>query len=292
VAVKDIRIHHVEAWLAEKQKPYAHPVHGQTVRWSESTCKLAVDILKLAFKWAIGRGYLTVNPFTLAGADNLVNSAIVHQNKKTPIEAAEHKALLKAALRRPQKDLAILMMMLHGTGARPSELVLATDEEWDDQKKAFVIRADDDANEGRFKLRRLKKDRLVYIRDEILPLVELQREKYRGKPLLNQKGRLVTYLFRKERRPDQPMDEGWFGDWMRKTAADLNEKAGKVIVRPRVVPYSYRHGFVTRSLQANCNIHTLANLLGTSVMMIEKHYSHLFKKHEVLREHLNSLPAI
>ena len=30
---------------------------------------------------------------------------------------------------------------------------------------------------------------------------------------------------------------------------------------------------------------------GTSVTMVEKHYSHLFKEHEVLRQHLNPFEA-
>jgi hypothetical protein len=59
--------------------------------------------------------------------------------------------------------------------------------------------------------------------------------------------------------------------------------------------YSFRHAFVTRWLtneKTRPDIKGLAQLLGTSVAMLERHYSHLFRKHDVLREVLNVFDAV
>jgi integrase len=42
-----------------------------------------------------------------------------------------------------------------------------------------------------------------------------------------------------------------------------------------MVAYSYRHTFATRWLLAGGSVKILADLLGTSLKMIERHYGHL-----------------
>jgi integrase len=39
--------------------------------------------------------------------------------------------------------------------------------------------------------------------------------------------------------------------------------------------YSLRHTYATQELQASTDIHTLARQMGTSVLMLERHYSKL-----------------
>ena len=48
--------------------------------------------------------------------------------------------------------------------------------------------------------------------------------------------------------------------------------------------YTLRHSFVTQAIQDGLSILDVARLVGTSVMMIEKHYGHLV--HSVARERL------
>lgn len=48
--------------------------------------------------------------------------------------------------------------------------------------------------------------------------------------------------------------------------------------------YTLRHSFITQAIQDGMNILDVARLVGTSVMMIEKHYGHLV--HSVARERL------
>ncbi len=309
---RDVRAWHIDDWLAKRQQPRPHPVHKQLVRWDEGSVKLGLGTMRTAFKWCVGRGLLTTNPFHQPDAQHLTEGpSINYEGKRLAIEKHEFNALLRLAVTRSSKDWAILLLLLNATGARPSELICARAEEWDRQNKAFVIRADEAANVGRFKLKRLKKNRVVYVRDDLVPFVELLIEKYRDsrgypanyhqivearhnkkpepKPLPD-----ACFLFRKEkgRGAGQPMTIHSVNAHMKSSRKVANERAGREVVREGLTPYSFRHGYVTRWIVAGRNLKMLAQLLGTSVAMIEKHYSHLFTRHDVLRDHLNDFEAV
>lgn len=50
-----------------------------------------------------------------------------------------------------------------------------------------------------------------------------------------------------------------------------------------VVAYSYRHTYITDAMQRGVDIATVAELVGTSVSMIQRHYGHLERKGDHLR---------
>jgi integrase len=293
VIARELRARHIEDWLQKMQQPYPHPVHGHSTRWDEGSIKLALGTMRTAFKWALGRGLLTANPFAAPDAQALQSPSIVYTGKRKAIEEWEHEAFLRLALKRSSKDWAILLMLLYDTGARPSELIEAKAEEWDDERKAFVISCIDPANKGRFKLMRLKKDRVVYVPDDLVPFVRLLIEKYKGRTLANRAGQRVTPLFRKEKgkHAGLPMTIGSVNAHLTSSRKKVNKDAGREVVRNGVQAYAHRHAYVTRWIVAGGDIKVLAELLGTSVLMIERHYSHLFKKHDVLRQHLNEFQA-
>jgi site-specific recombinase XerD len=64
---------------------------------------------------------------------------------------------------------------------------------------------------------------------------------------------------------------------VREAAAEAELPAGTCL-------YTLRHCFVTQAIQDGLSILDVARLVGTSVMMIEKHYGHLV--HGVARERL------
>lgn len=69
-------------------------------------------------------------------------------------------------------------------------------------------------------------------------------------------------------------------DWdelVRRAAADAK-------LPPKTCLYTMRHSFITQAIQDGLSILDVARLVGTSVMMIEKHYGHLV--HTVARERL------
>jgi site-specific recombinase XerD len=54
-------------------------------------------------------------------------------------------------------------------------------------------------------------------------------------------------------------------------------------IDPKIVFYSYRHTYLTNGMERGVNVATLAELTGTSISMIQKHYGHLGTKHEHLK---------
>lgn len=64
---------------------------------------------------------------------------------------------------------------------------------------------------------------------------------------------------------------------MKRLRADLG-------LSPQLVFYGYRHAYITHSLERGVDVATVAELTGTSIAMIQKHYGHLASKHDHLRE--------
>lgn len=54
-------------------------------------------------------------------------------------------------------------------------------------------------------------------------------------------------------------------------------------IDPKIVFYSYRHTFLTNAMERGVDVATLAELTGTSISMIQKHYGHLSTKHDHLK---------
>jgi integrase len=52
---------------------------------------------------------------------------------------------------------------------------------------------------------------------------------------------------------------------------------------PKIVFYSYRHTYLTNAMERGVSSAAVAELTGTSLTMIEKHYGHLASKHDHLR---------
>ena len=59
--------------------------------------------------------------------------------------------------------------------------------------------------------------------------------------------------------------------YLRKNLKRFAKDAG---IDKNVVPYSFRHGYGTRMIQAQVPAFELAKIMGTSLQMIEKHYGH------------------
>jgi integrase len=61
----------------------------------------------------------------------------------------------------------------------------------------------------------------------------------------------------------------------------LKKKLG---LDPELIAYSYRHTYITDSLSRGVDAATVAELVGTSIQMIERHYGHLSKRSGHLQE--------
>jgi integrase len=269
VPAGEIGIDHIESWLnSMSQERLTKSTRGK-VNWNESTMRTGLASLRSAFLYLKNREIISQNPFDRKEFGQLRLTSLSHQ--RIPISESDHEKLLQKALRQSNQDFVLMLQLLWETGARPGEIAELTKEEWNEELKAFVIKASDEANVGRFKLKRLQKDRLVYVPDKLVLEVKKQLEKYPD-PLPDRLGQPKTFLFRSRA-----------GKSFNSNIMNRRFVSGGCPVSP----YGYRHAFVTRWVAQNGNIKVLADLLGTSVLMIEKHYSHLFRQHDVLRNHLN-----
>lgn len=279
VLTRDVRPHHFDEFLTKMKQPRANK-RGLVRSWNAGTCRVAMATFRAAFGWASTIGGLTKsNPFNLPGAEKVKAKRVRYKGKRLPISDDEHRAMLKLALAKTNKDFAYLLMLLYETGARPAEMLLATAAEWDEKNKAFVIKADDPNNVGRFKLARLGEDRTVYIPDHLVPLVRVLMEKHpTGTLFRTAKNKLFTL--------------GTLQARILCCQRTLKRRHEREVIRKGISAYSYRHAYVTRWMErSGADVQHLAVLLGTSVTMLEKHYSHLFKMHDTLRESLNRFAA-
>lgn len=169
------------------------------------------------------------------------------------ITDAIHQQLLLAASSTTTRNV---LQTLHDTGARPGEILQATASMYDPRLHALLPTH-----------RKVKqKHRTVF-----LP-ASLEETIIRPLCLQYPEGP----LFRNTR--GLPMRVSRLNAWM----LLVREKLG---LGP-ITPYGYRHKFCCDYLLAGGRIAVLARLLGTSIRIIEKHYSHIGDYHDELLEDL------
>ncbi len=278
ILVRDLRPQHVSEWLAEMRQERWKEKLKRHVRWGDGTVKLAKDVLKRAFIWATEEaGLISRSPLDRKGRGKREK-----RRRRRPVKSrvaildSEHELLLRHANRRSKKDFYCLLQFLYRTGARPAEMYHAKASEWDEKKRAFVIKGIPEER-GRYKLAYLGEDRTVLIPDDLLPLVQELMRKYPTGP-----------IFRTE------SGEPWKNNTLcarfksiKKAANRDATKRGLPLVRDEVTAYSYRHHYVTRWVEQDRPLWKLCELLNTSEAMVRQHYSHLFERTETLRESLN-----
>jgi integrase len=269
---------HFDNWLAAMKQTAPKARAGGRAKggWGKGGRRLAVEVLRKACNWAQESGAVTRNPFKLASAKKLAPKTPNYRGKRLAVEDHEHRAMLALAMRYQNRDFLHYLMLTYATGARPAELYLARADEWDPAKKAFVISPE--GNQGRYKMAHRGEDRVVRVPDYLVPVVHAQLRKYPEGPLF----RTLT---------GKPYNTNNLNKRFENTIDAVNQKAGREVIRPALIPYSYRHGFVTRWLLKGRDPMRLCELIQTSLTQLHKTYSHLFEKHEELSDELNRFSA-
>jgi integrase len=153
----------------------------------------------------------------------------------------------------------LVLRLLEHTGARPGEIYNATADSWNQELGAFVYHAmpEPEKHEGfTHKTARKGKDRLIFISDrELRGVVELLCQKHPSGPILRN---IVG----------QPWTDNAI--WWR--FDNLKEKLG---LNRKITPYSYRHTSITNMILAGHPWGLIAEAHGTSLQMLQRHYSHL-----------------
>jgi integrase len=173
----------------------------------------------------------------------------VPRGAESLVDPGTHAALLAAACAAYKPILRVL----HATGCRPGELCRVEARHM---------------GEGAFTLQEHKAERAGRPRVIVLP----------GD---------VWNLCRgiAEAHPTGPLFLGRNGQELTPEAVrKCLTKACRRLGLPRVTPYSYRHTFATEALTGGIPEAVVAALLGHSVAMLHRHYSHLTGRVQVLRE--------
>jgi integrase len=303
---KQLKPIHVDDWLAKMATPRTveTPKGPRLRRWRKSTRRMAIDVVNACLNWAKRKELITRNP--IAGAVD--KPGAVSRTKESLISADDHRKLIEAQeekyqpryypsrqayhilfknrplllakgpegdpatlaaaharlaeLRRTEgiwEPFAVLLRLLEHTGARPGEIYNASASVWDRELGAFVYEATEEPEQQEgftHKTARKGKDRFIFVSDpELRAIIEFQCKKYPEGPILR-----------------NIIGEPWTDGAVHWRLGELKKRFG---LRPEVTPYSYRHTSITNMLMAGQPPALVAEVHGTSVQMLQRHYGHL-----------------
>jgi integrase len=229
--------------------------------------RTAIALWKAAWSWG-HRRIVDRNPVQLL-PDNPLVRAITPAGpvvEERYAERAEAAAWLRWLWRNPKvgRDFVLIQRCLIHTGARPSEWTRASwsDIQWDAVPMPILVRTD-------WKLARKKgKPRRVYIP----PMLERALRRRQGAP-----GDPLFVTPRDKTR--------WSCSNLATTTMRFRDEAQasgigvRVEGANRLTCYRWRHTAASNLLMRGVDTATVAELLGTSVLMIQKHYGHLLSGH-------------
>jgi integrase len=214
----------------------AHPTWGPTAR------TMAVDSLKAALGWAADGELIVRNPLAR------YKKADQAGRRVTLIDRASHEALVAHFAARPKPDFARLLEVLWETGARPSELARARAEDVNLAGATVTLTKHKT-------VRKTRRPRVIYLSARAMVFV-------RGQLTAHPYGLLF------------PNERG--GRYSPTCLANKFGGARDALgLAPDITAYSYRHTYATDWLRAGKPVGKLAELLGTSLTMIQQHYGHL-----------------
>jgi integrase len=232
-------------------KPYVvHDWLAGMVHWSNNTKHSAIESLNTVLYWAVHEGLLTSNP--LAGM-----SRPEKRPRGADVVLPEPLQDLLIAAARPA--FARFLTFLRWTGCRPGEAIHAEAQHYHDDMLIFPWNPP--AGAWRWKnAKTTQRDRVIYLTPAARDLLDL-----RGGPVLRtERGQAwsnnnltMRFFVLKRQRP--------IVAWCAQHGFQAE----------RIMPYGFRHAFITRLLAKGCPIKVVADLCGTSVLMIEKTYAHV-----------------
>ncbi len=206
--------------------------------WGATTRSDSLKALKAVTKWARESKRITENPIAQVSEPGGVSDA-------RAITEEEHVMLCEAVTKRNRNTLDYLNA-LKLSGCRPGEPAKVMIEHL--RKDAWVIHQHKNA-------RRTGRPRVVYLNSELQNLTEQWRcDRTKGHLLLRENG-----------EPWRPTD-------LRVRFMRLRNKAA---IDGKVVPYSYRHAWITNALRSGIEVARVAVMAGTSIKMIQDTYSHV-----------------
>ena len=240
-------------------KPFAVNDWIDSMRtWNSSTKHAAISQLNSALYWAVEQGHLATNP--IAGMKGKPEK--LTRGKEAVIPEPLQDLLIQEA----SQPFVLYLRLLRGTGARPGEIANTDCRHYRRTWGAIVLPWNPPKGEYRWKCgKKTKRDRIIYLTPELQAEVEQQ--------IYNMGGNGPITVTRRRHRWDRKLV--WFQ--LKKAAKSkrvLEWCSENNFNVDSVMPYGFRHSYITKMLLAGCPIKLLADICGTSVTMIEKNYSH------------------
>lgn len=255
------RVNHIAPFLAVhgdlpigELKPHhvTDWLRGQET-WNATTRSDAAASLRRAFNWAADEGRIPINPL-----------AKVRLQKGGPREhlvtKIEYQTLLDGVWTQsyPYRSAAAfraVLIALRQSGCRPGEVIAARIEDFDGT--TWTIRN----HKNRKKSQR---PRVIHLSPCLQSLTRMAARGRESGPI----------FLADSDRPFQYSD-------LRKRFERLRTKTK---VTKKCVLYSFRHTWITDALLAGVDVATVAEMAGTSIQMIDRHYGHLNQNRKHLAE--------
>jgi integrase len=269
--VCDLKRMHLTEWLTERSVPKFNARLGKMCRWGQSTRNIAIMTVQSMFNWAAEEGVISKNPL-----GKVKREAEVSRGLQCMVTDEQHMLMMERQTEVSRRDsYRNILTVLYHTGARPGEICHMEARHYNPQMRAWVI--DSTEASGNNKLGVHGKRRIILLNGELVKLVEGLNARFPKGPIFpNRHGECYSAAQMSMR--------------FRKNRDAINarfEREGKPKpFPPEVTPYGYRHRFVTEWLESGKPVGVLAGLLGTSIGMINKHYSHLSDMAESMRREL------
>lgn len=219
--------------------------------WGATTQYHALETVKGAIQWGADQELISRNPIAkMKGKKGAPRDFLVSRPTYETLLAEVTKPKRKKTVRAFQLPL----IALRHSGCRPGEVAAVRIEHV--QRDTWVM--------SKHKNRRKKKrPRVVYLSPCLQTLTRIAAH-----------GRSKGPLFK------PASDRGWQYSDLRRRFERLRKRAK---VDSKCVLYSFRHTWITDALIAGVDVATVAEMAGTSIQMIERHYGHLSQRSEHLR---------
>lgn len=233
---------HLDAWRKELRATVTANGPRKGEKRSDSALNRDMTCLRAALNLAYRDGLVTSD---FAWRSKLIPVKNADRRREVYLDADQRRKLISCA----PADLANLLRALSLVPLRPGALAALTVGSFDKRLKTLTVGKDKSG-----------KDRKIALPDATAAFFEQQtKDKLPGAPLLS--------------RAD---GKAWNKDAWKYPVKDAAKAAN---LPDAVTAYALRHSVITDLIHSGLDTLTVAQLSGTSVLMIEKHYGHLTRQH-------------